>query len=148
MFNLAILYRTQKDGARARDWLFRSIAAGHADPPGTVLGWVNWYEEKGQNSEVLPLLERAAREMPEDEVLARTLGLYRFKRKDCPGAFAATGPFERKTSDPMTLNALALFQTCLGKRQDAIVLLEKSLSLKPDQPGAIQSLNILKRASQ
>jgi len=145
MFNLAILYRTQKDGARARDWLFRSIAAGHADPPGTVLGWVNWYEDKGQSSDALALLERAAREMPGDEAVARTLGIYRFKRKDCPGALAVVGPFEPKTSDPNTLNSLALFQTCLGKRQDAIVLLERSLSLKPDQPGAIQSLNLLKR---
>ncbi len=48
MFNLAILYRTQKDNARARDWLFRSFAAGHADPEGTVLGWVNWYEDARQ----------------------------------------------------------------------------------------------------
>jgi len=146
MFNLAILYRTQKDGARARDWLFRSIAAGHADPPGTVLGWVNWYEDKGQSSDALALLERAAREMPGDEAVARTLGIYRFKRRDCPGALAVVGPFESKTSDPSTLNSLALFQTCLGKRQDAIVLLERSLSLKPDQPGAIQSLNLLKRS--
>ena len=147
MFNLAILYRTQKDGARARDWLFKSIAAGHADPPGTVLGWVNWYEDKGQSSEALALLERAAREMRGDEAVARTLGIYRFKRKDCPGALAVVGPFEPKTSDPNTLNSLALFQTCLGKRQDAIVLLERSLSMKPDQPGAIQSLNLLKRGS-
>jgi tetratricopeptide (TPR) repeat protein len=146
MFNLAILYRTQKDGARARDWLFKSIAAGHADPPGTVLGWVNWYEDKAQSAEALALLERAAREMPGDEAVARTLGLYRFKRKDCPGALAVVGPFESKTSDPNTLNSLALFQTCLGKRQDAIVLLERSLSLKPDQPGAVQSLNLLKRS--
>ncbi len=148
MFNLAILYRTQKDGARARDWLFRSIAAGHADPPGTVLGWVNWYEDKGQSSEAMALLERAAREMPGDEAVARTLGIYRFKRKDCPGALAVVGPFESKTSDPNTLNSLALFQTCLGKRQDAIVLLERSLSLKPNQPGAIQSLNILKKGKE
>jgi tetratricopeptide (TPR) repeat protein len=148
MFNLAILYRTQKDGARARDWLFKSIAAGHADPPGTVLGWVNWYEDKGLSSDAMALLERAAREMPGDEAVARTLGIYRFKRKDCPGAIAAAGPFESKTSDPATLNSLALFQTCLGKRQDAIVLLERSLALKPDQPGAIQSLNILKRGAR
>ena len=148
MFNLAILYRAQKDGARARDWLFRSMASGHADPRGTVLGWVNWYEDKGLSSDAMALLERAAREMPEDEVLARTLGLHRFKRKDCPGALAAAGPFEQKTSDPATLNSLALFQTCLGKRQDAIVLLERSLSLKPDQPGAIQSLDILRRGSR
>ena len=144
MFNLAILYRTQKDGARARDWLFRSFAAGHADPEGTLLGWVNWYEEHGAAAEAVPLLERAVAEFPQNEVFARALGISRFKRKDCPGAAAVVAPFEQKTSDPATLNSLALFQTCLGKRQDAIVLLERSLALKPDQPGAIQSLNILR----
>lgn len=144
MFNLAILYRTQKDNARARDWLFRSFAAGHADPEGTLLGWVNWYEEHGSPAEAAPLLERAVAEFPQSEVLARALGLSRFKRKDCPGAAAAVAPFGQKTSDPATLNALGLFQTCLGKRQDAIVLFERSLALKPDQPGTIQSLNILR----
>ncbi|HSP94852.1 MAG TPA: alkaline phosphatase family protein, partial [Thermoanaerobaculia bacterium] len=144
MFNLAILYRTQKDNARARDWLFRSFAAGHADPEGTLLGWVNWYEEHSSVAEAAPLLERAVAEFPQSEVLARALGLSRFKRKDCPGAAAAVAPFGQKTSDPATLNALGLFQTCLGKRQDAIVLFERSLALKPDQPGTIQSLNILR----
>ncbi len=144
MFNLAILYRTQKDDARARDWLFRSFAAGHADPQGTLLGWVNWYEDHGRAAQAAPLLERAVAESPDNEVFARTLGLSRFKRRDCPGAAAVVAPFEQRTSDPATLNSLALFQTCLGRRQDAIVLLERSLALKPDQPGAIQSLNILR----
>ena len=99
---------------------------------------------EGSAAEVVPLLEKAAAESPQNEVFARALGLSHFRRKDCPGAFEAVAPFEQKTSDPNTLNALALFETCLGRRQDAILLLEKSLSIKPDQPGAIQSLNILK----
>jgi len=144
MFNLAILYRQQKEFAKARDWLFKSFAAGHADPEGTLLGWINWYEEHGSAAEVVPLLERAVAESPQNEVFARTLAIHRFRRKDCPGALEAVAPFELKTSDPNTLNTLALVQTCLGRRQDAILLLEKSLSIKPDQPGAIQSLNILK----
>ncbi len=69
MFNLAILYRTQKDNAKARDWLFRSFAAGHADPEGTLLGWVNWYEEHGSAAEAMPLLERAVADFPKNEVL-------------------------------------------------------------------------------
>ena len=64
LFRSGLLHRTQKDNAQARDWLFRSFAAGHADPEATLLGWVNWYD---------------------------------------------------------------LFLTCLGKRQDGIVLLERSL---------------------
>jgi Type I phosphodiesterase / nucleotide pyrophosphatase/Tetratricopeptide repeat len=144
MFNLAILYRQQKQFGKAREWLFKSFAAGHADPEGTLLGWVNWYEDHGSSAEVLPLLESAVAQSPQNEVFARTLAIHRFRRKDCPGAFDAVAPFEQKTADPNTLNTLALVQTCLGRRQDAILLLEKSLSIKPDQPGAIQSLNILK----
>ena len=144
MFNLAILYRQQKDYARAREWLFKSFAAGHADPQGTLLGWINWYEEHGARGEIGPLLEAAVSASPDNEGYARMLGLSRFRRKDCPGAWQALGPFAEKTSDPTTLNTAALIQTCLGRRDDAILLLEKSLSLNPDQPGAIQSLKILR----
>ncbi|HKF44976.1 MAG TPA: alkaline phosphatase family protein [Thermoanaerobaculia bacterium] len=146
MFNLAILYRQQKDFAKAREWLFKSFAAGHADPEGTLLGWVNWYEDHGNREQVVPLLEAAVHESPGSEVYARALGLYRFRRKDCPGAWDAVAPFAGKTSDPTTLNTAALVQTCLGRRDDAILLLEKSLSLNPDQPGAVQSLKILRGA--
>jgi tetratricopeptide (TPR) repeat protein len=146
MFNLAILYREKKDFADAREWLFKSFAAGHADPEKTLFDWVNWYQEHGAAAEIVPLLEKAVAQSPKNEGFARTLALYRFRRKDCNGAFGAVAPFESSTSDPDTLNVLALIETCLGKRQDAIVLLERSLALKPDQPGAIQSLNILKRA--
>jgi tetratricopeptide (TPR) repeat protein len=144
MFNLAILYRQQKDYTRAREWLFKSFAAGHADPQGTLLGWINWYEEHGARGEVGPLLEAAVSASPDNESYARMLGLSRFRRKDCPGAWQALGRFAEKTSDPTTLNTAALIQTCLGRRDDAILLLEKSLSLNPDQPGAIQSLKILR----
>ena len=144
MFNLAILYREQKDYAKAREWLFKSFAAGHADPEGTLLGWINWYEEHGGRGEIVGLLEAAAASSPGNEVYARMLGLARFRRKDCPGAWDAVGQFAQKTSDPTTLNTAALIQTCLGRRDDAILLLEKSLSLNPGQPGAIQSLKILR----
>ena len=144
MFNLAILYRQQKDYGRARDWLFKSFAAGHADPEGTLLGWINWYEEHGGRPEIVPLLEAAVASSPGSEVYARTLAIYRFRRKDCPGAWEAVAPFAGKSSDPTTLNAAALVQTCLGRRENAILLLEKSLSLNPDQPGAVQSLQILR----
>ncbi|HKA35766.1 MAG TPA: alkaline phosphatase family protein [Thermoanaerobaculia bacterium] len=144
MFNLAILYRQQKEYAKAREWLFKSFAAGHADPEGTLLGWINWYEDHGARAEIAPLLEAAVASSPGNEVYARMLGLSRFRRKDCPGAWDAVGPFAAKTSDPATLNTAALIQTCLGRRDDAILLLEKSLSLNPGQPGAIQSLKILR----
>ena len=53
--------------------------------------------------------------------------------------------FEPSSQDPDTLNAIALFQTCLGRRDEALALFEKSLRLKPGQPGVIRSLNLLKQ---
>jgi len=144
MFNLAILFRDRGQDAPARYWLFRSFAAGHAEPERTLQGWVNWYDDN-RPAGAIPLLEEGVQRYPNDELLGRALALHRFKRKDCPGGYAALAPFETRTTDPNTLNSLALLKTCLGKREEAIALLERSLSLKPDQPGAIQSLNLLKR---
>jgi predicted AlkP superfamily phosphohydrolase/phosphomutase/thioredoxin-like negative regulator of GroEL len=143
MFNLAILYRSQGDDERARQWLFRSFAAGHAEPERTLATWIEWYDDN-RPQKALPLLEQAVASFPENEAFTRALAIARFKRRDCSGAYAALAPFESKTSDPDTLNSLALLQTCLGRRQEAIALLERSLAIKPDQPGAIKSLNVLK----
>jgi hypothetical protein len=44
-----------------------------------------------------------------------------------------------------TLNALALFQTCLGKPQEAVALFRKSLGIKPDQPAVVQSINLIEK---
>ena len=145
MFNLAILNRMEGDLPRAEDWLFRSFAAGHADPVGTLAGWISWYEDHEKPAATARLLERAVAAYPDNEAFARGLGLARYRRGDCAGALARLAPFESKTSDPATLNYLALFQTCLGNPQGAITLFERSLALKADQPGAIQSLNVLRR---
>jgi hypothetical protein len=42
------------------------------------------------------------------------------------------------------LNALGLFRTCLGRTQEAIALFERSLEIKPGQPGVIRSLKMLR----
>jgi predicted AlkP superfamily phosphohydrolase/phosphomutase len=145
MFNLAILYREQADDRRAQEWLFRSFAAGHAEPERTLAGWLNWYGDHRPPA-ARALLEEAVRRYPANEDFARTLALSRFKRKDCQGGYALLAPFEATTSDPNTLNSLALLQTCLGRRQEAVSLFERSLSIQRDQPGTIESLNFLKRS--
>lgn len=144
MFNLAILYRSEGDDERARQWLFRSFTAGHAEPERTLAGWIEWYGDNRRQGAV-PLLEEAVKRYPANEAFAGALAIARFKRKDCSGGYTLLAPFEAKTSDPNTLNSLALLQTCLGRRQEAIALLERSLAIKPDQKGTIESLDILKR---
>jgi hypothetical protein len=53
--------------------------------------------------------------------------------------------FEASTADPDTLNALGLFQTCLGRRREAMALFERSLAMKPNQPAVVESLNLVRR---
>lgn len=144
MFNLAVLYRSRGELTKAEDWLFRSLEAGHADPQGTLARWITEYQEKGQPAAARSLLERAVRLYPDHEIFARELGLARFRAKDCLGAYTALARFEAETSDPNTLSALGLFQTCLGKREEAARLFERSLALKPDQPGVVESLRVVR----
>jgi tetratricopeptide (TPR) repeat protein len=146
IFNLAVLYRMKGEDGKAVEWLLRSLDAGHAEPERTISDWVREYESKGKLPAARSLLEKAVQRFPDSEPFARELGLLRFKKwRDCPGAWEALSRFESKTADPDTLNALGLFQTCLGRRQEAIALFERSLKLKPDQPAVVQSLNIVRR---
>ena len=148
IFNLAILYRMKSEDPKAQEWLFRSLDAGHAEPERTIADWVGVYEDQGKLPAARALLERAVQRYPENEPFARELALLKFKRwRDCPGALESLSRFESKTSDTDTLNALALFQTCLGRRAEAIALFERSLALKRDQPAVVQSLNMVRRGN-
>ena len=144
-FNLAVLCRSRGQDAEAIDWLFGSLAAGHADPQGTVLRWFGEYDDAGKAARAREVLERGATASPADERIGRELGLVRFQAKDCGGALGAVERFEPSTKDPDTLNALALFKTCLGRRDEALALFQKSLRIKPGQPGVQQSLNLLQQ---
>jgi tetratricopeptide (TPR) repeat protein len=135
------------DGPKAVDWLFRSFQAGHAHPEGTILYWYVEYLDRGKTALARQLLERGARAYPGSEELARELGLVRYKSKDCPGAWDAVARFEPTTQSPDTLNSMGLFQTCLGRRDEAAALFRRSLAIKPEQPGAIQSLKVLQAGS-
>jgi Flp pilus assembly protein TadD len=145
-FNLAVLYRTRGEDRKAVDWLFRSLEAGHADPEGTALRWFGEYQDDGKAGPARSVLERAVERYPSNEVMARELGLLRFKARDCAGAAATVDRFEATSREPDTLNAIGLFQTCLGNRDKALAVFQKSLALKPGQPGVIQSLNLLEKA--
>ncbi len=144
MFNLAVLNRTEGKDAEAQEWLFRSLAAGHADPPGTVRQWVKDYERRGKTREARALTERALRELPQSEPVAREAALARFQSRNCAGALGALQPFEPATRDTDTMNALGLIHTCLGEREQAIALFERSLAVNANQPGVIESLRVVR----
>jgi Flp pilus assembly protein TadD len=145
-FNLAVLYRMRGEDKLAVEWLFKSIQAGHAEPENTILSWFGEFDDNKKPAAAAEVLERGTRAYPADERIGRELGLLRFKAKDCQGAYAAVERFEAGSNDPDTINAVALFKTCLGRRDDAVALFQKSLRIKPGQPGVIQSLNLLEQA--
>jgi Flp pilus assembly protein TadD len=148
MFNLAILHRARRDDEKAQEWLFRSLAAGHADPEGTLLRWSAEYGKNGRRAQARTLLERAVREHPDFEQVALELALMRFQSsRDCPGAYAVLSRFEAATENPAILNALGLFHTCLGRRDQAVALFERSLAVKADQPAVVQSLDLVRRGA-
>jgi predicted AlkP superfamily phosphohydrolase/phosphomutase len=147
-FNLAVLYRERKEDARAMDWLFKSLAAGHADPEGTIQRWAGEYEQDGKSAQSREVLERGAKAYPSSEAVARDLGIARFRAKDCPGALQAVSAFQAASSDPNTINAVALFETCLGRRDEALALFDRSLKINPNQPGVQHSIELLKKVPQ
>lgn len=144
MFNLAGLYLYNRAFEKSEEWLFRSLEAGHPDPEGTIGRWAAVYRGQGRTAEERRLLERAVKQYPGSERLSRDLALARFRAKDCAGAEAALASVDRQTKDPDTLNAMAMLRACLGHREEAIALFERSLEIKPDQPGVVRSLKMLR----
>ena len=145
MFNLAVLDRSRGRDAEARDWLFRALAAGHADPEGTILDWAGEYRRARKFDAEASVLEKGFPLYPRDERIAVALADSRFRRRDCEGARAALAPFADGAREPATLNTLALAETCLGSPERAKDLFRRSLALKPDQPGVVDALKTLER---
>ena len=144
-YNLAGLLRREGRDKEAIDWLFRSFASGHAEPATTAGTWAAEYEGAGKAARAKEILERASAQYPADERVARQLAVFRFRGGDCAAAKEAVGRFEGTTQDPDTLNTLGLLATCEGRRDAAIGLFRRSLALKPDQPGAIRSREMLEK---
>jgi Flp pilus assembly protein TadD len=147
MFNLAVLDRMEGKDREAEDWLFRSLKAGHADPPGTIAQWIAEYGRTRKPAAARAIADRALAEYPGDEDIAREAGYVRFRAHDCAGALDALARFEPATRNSQTLNALALFETCVGRRDDATRIFQRSLALDPNQPAVVQSLRIIQGGS-
>ena len=98
------------------------------------------YDEAGKPARAREVLERGGRAYPQSEAIAREIGLVRYRARDCRGAWDSVARFEPVSRTPDTLNVLALFQGCLGKKDDAIALLQRSLAINPDQPAVTRSI--------
>lgn len=147
MFNLAVLERSRGKTRSAEDWLMRSLEALKADPAPAIVGWARDYQKEGKATAARSLLERALQTYPDNEMVARESASLRYRDKDCRGAIARLTRFEHTTRDPKTLNALALFHTCLVDRERVISLLERSLALNPNQPEVARTLAMVRSST-
>jgi predicted AlkP superfamily phosphohydrolase/phosphomutase len=147
MLNLAALHRLRGDDRQAVDELFRALAAGWPDPQDLVLAWARNYQVRNKRREAREVLERGARAYPDDERIQCALALDDYAAKECPRADRTLTRFEASTRSPETLNALALIRACLGRRDDAVALFRRSLSLDPGQKTVEQSLELLQRGA-
>ena len=143
MINLAALYLLKGDNRQAIEWTFRSFAGGRRNPDDVILDWAAAYQAKGKRGEAREMLQRGASSYPDSEVVNRALALDDYTAKRCPAADQVLGRFEAATQSAETLNALALIRVCLGRRDDAVRLFQRSLALRPDQPPVVQSLAVL-----
>ena len=143
MANLAALYSVKGDDRQSIEWTFRSFAAGRPHAEDAILDLAAAYQARGKRREVREVLERGASAYPDSEALNRALALDDYTAKRCPEADRILGRFEGATQSAETLNALALIRVCLGRRDDAVRLFQRSLALRPDQPTVVQSLAVL-----
>jgi predicted AlkP superfamily phosphohydrolase/phosphomutase len=148
MFNLAVLARDAGDTQAAENWLFRSLTAAKADPSTAVAGWAREYIKADKFAAASSLLDRAARDYPNNEAIAREKARLAYRKKDCRGAVAALARFAEATRDLETINDLVLFQTCLSDREAVERLLVRSLAIRPDQPEVARLLEVVRRAGK
>ena len=140
LFNMAVLERLRGDTKSAISWFFRSVVAAGGDPAPAVLGWARDFEKAGDSRGARALLEKALHSYPANEEIARATALARYRGKDCQAGIDALSRFEAATTNPSTLNVLALLHTCLGNRAEVVRLLDRSLVLNPNQPDVVRSL--------
>src|SRR5262249_36414844 len=93
MFNMAVLNRMRGRWGEAVDWLFRSCAAGHAEPEQTLVQWSDLAIQAKQTKVAFQILTEGVARYPTSETLALALARLRFEAKDCAGAGAALAPF-------------------------------------------------------
>ncbi|MEP6995647.1 MAG: hypothetical protein ABI968_14085, partial [Acidobacteriota bacterium] len=68
------------------------------------------------------------------------LAMALFRAHECRSGIETLSRFEVSSTNPGTLNVLALLETCLQNRAEVVRLLRRSLELKPDQPEVVRAL--------
>lgn len=147
LFNMAVLARGRGDTKSAEKWFFRSVVAAGGDPAPAVVEWSRGYEREGNAAAARSLLDKARHSYPKDEEITREFAMSLFRARECGAGLDLLSPFESATTNPSTLNVLALLQTCLENRPEVVRLLRRSLELNPNQPEVARSLRAAEGAT-
>jgi Tfp pilus assembly protein PilF len=142
MFNMAVLNRLRGRWGEAVDWLFRSCAAGHAEPEQTLVQWSDLAVQAKQRKIAFQILTEGVARYPASETVALALSRLRFEDKDCAGSAAALAPFA-STSKKESLNMLGLSAMCLDQKERARGFFERSIAIDPGQEPIQRALRLL-----
>jgi Flp pilus assembly protein TadD len=142
MFNLAVLDRMRGRWGEAVDWLFRSCAAGHAEPEQTLVQWSDLAVQAKQRKVAFQILTEGVARYPTSEPVALALARLRFEDKDCAGSAAALAPFAT-TAKKESLNMLGLSAMCLDQKERARGFFERSIAIDPGQEPIQRALRLL-----
>ncbi len=143
--NLSITFFRMRRWDEADEALCDAIQAGLSDPAGAVARRSEAYAGLGRKRPEdgpfrIAFLSKVLTRYPEDRYRV-LLGRARFEARECREAERIFAELvSRLPKDVEAINMLALSRLCLGEKEDARQLFQRSLSIKPDQPAIGEGL--------
>ena len=124
MFNLAVL-AARRERTRARRLALPVARRGPRRPRGDDPALVPEYDDRARGGRPRRFSSAAPRAYPDNEAIARELASV--SRQGLPGRAATSSAGSRQTRRIPRRQRPVLFQTCLGRREEASALFERSL---------------------
>lgn len=140
-YNLRNVYMKQRRYDEADRYLWRAIERSPVDPVERLERAASDYDEAGELERAVALLEEAVRRVPDAEELWVHL-LYDLGRlhRCAEGQAAGRRAAERLPESPRVLTLYGMAAGCAGETDEARRVLQRSLTLDPDQPTARNAL--------
>jgi tetratricopeptide (TPR) repeat protein len=135
LWNLSDLLFDQKQRERSDELLVRAFAAGYVDGERQTIERALFDHRAGDTAGALALLDRALGAKGDSAPLHLFRGRFRVDRRECAGALDDFRAAESLApADPAAPASAGMALLCLGRKDEAIASLRRSLNLNPDQP--------------
>lgn len=140
-YNLRNVYMKQRRYDEADRYLWQAIERSPVDPGERLERAASDYDEADELERAVALLEEAVRRLPDAEELWAHL-LYDLGRLHRCGEGLAAGrrASQRLPESPRVLTLYGMAAGCAGETDEARRILQRSLTLDPDQPTARNAL--------